>query len=75
MSTTQAPPELTPEQLDQFGEELDSIRQRVIDDRGQPDADYIRRVIKVQRGLEAGGRGLLFFGFLPTAWLAGTTAL
>ncbi len=32
-------------------------------------------MIKAQRGLEVAGRGLLFFGFLPPAWLAGTTAL
>ena len=67
--------QLTPEQLDAFGAELDAIRQRVIEDRGPRDVDYIRRVIKVQRGLEVGGRGLLFLGFLPPAWLAGTAAL
>jgi fatty acid desaturase len=66
---------LTPEQLEAFGAELDAIRQRVIEDRGARDVDYIRRVIKVQRGLEVGGRGLLFIGFLPPAWLAGTAAL
>lgn len=67
--------ELTPEQLESFGAELDAIRQRVIADRGERDADYIRRVIKVQRGLEVGGRALLFVGFLPPAWLTGTAAL
>jgi NADPH-dependent stearoyl-CoA 9-desaturase len=72
---TQAVIELTPEQIESFGAELDAIRQRVIDDRGERDANYIRRVIRVQRGLEVGGRGLLFFGFLPPAWLAGTAAL
>jgi NADPH-dependent stearoyl-CoA 9-desaturase len=72
---TQAVIELTPEQSESFGAELDAIRQRVIDDRGERDANYIRRVIKVQRGLEVGGRGLLFLGFLPPAWLAGTAAL
>jgi NADPH-dependent stearoyl-CoA 9-desaturase len=74
-TTTQAVIELTPEQVESFGTELDAIRQRVIEDRGERDANYIRRVIKVQRGLEVGGRGLLFFGFLPPAWLAGTAAL
>jgi NADPH-dependent stearoyl-CoA 9-desaturase len=67
--------QLTPDQLDAFGAELDAIRQRVISDRGARDVEYIRRVIKVQRGLEVGGRGLLFVGFLPPAWLAGTAAL
>jgi NADPH-dependent stearoyl-CoA 9-desaturase len=74
-TTTNAIIELTPEQLESFGAELDAIRQRVIDDRGERDANYIRRVIKVQRGLEVGGRALLFVGFLPPAWLAGTAAL
>ena len=67
--------ELSGEQLDEFGRELDAIRQRVLEDRGERDANYIRNVIKVQRGLEASGRGLLWFGWLPPAWLAGTAAL
>jgi fatty acid desaturase len=68
-------PHLTPAQLDAFGEELDAIRQRVLADRGERDADYIRGMIRAQRGLEVAGRGLLFLSFLPPAWLAGTTAL
>ncbi|MBS1868574.1 MAG: fatty acid desaturase [Actinobacteria bacterium] len=74
MSTT-SPPQLSPEQLDAFGRELDAIRERVIADLGERDASYIRRVIKAQRGLELGGRALLEVGFLPPAWLAGTAAL
>ena len=74
MSTT-SPPQLTPEQLDAFGRELDAIRERVIADLGERDAAYIRKIIKAQRGLEIGGRGLLELGFLPPAWLAGTVAL
>jgi GAF domain-containing protein len=46
-----------------------------MDDLGEDDARYIHRVIAVQRGLEAGGRGLLQFSLLPPAWAAGTTAL
>jgi fatty acid desaturase len=68
-------PQLTPEQLDAFGRELDAIRTRVVADLGQRDADYINRVIRVQRGLEVAGRGLLFAGYLPPAWIAGTAAL
>ena len=37
--------------------------------------DYINRLIRVQRGLEVAGRGLLFVGFLPPAWIGGTAAL
>jgi NADPH-dependent stearoyl-CoA 9-desaturase len=68
-------PELTPEQIEAFGEELDAIRERVVADLGERDASYIRKVIRAQRGLEVAGRGLLFAGFLPPAWLAGVSAL
>jgi fatty acid desaturase len=68
-------PQLTPEQLAAFGQELDAIRQRVIDDRGERDTEYIRNMIRAQRGLEVAGRGLMFFSFLPPAWLGGVTAL
>lgn len=63
---------LTPEQADAFGRELDAIKERVMADLGEKDADYIRRVIKAQRALEVGGRALLF---LPPAWLLGTAML
>jgi fatty acid desaturase len=75
MTTSTPMPRLTAEQVDAFGRELDAIRERVTADLGQRDADYIRRVVKAQRGLEFAGRGLLFFSLLPPAWLAGTTAL
>ncbi|HEY7052759.1 MAG TPA: acyl-CoA desaturase [Mycobacterium sp.] len=68
-------PTLTPEQIEAFGRELDALKQRVIDDLGERDATYIRRVIKAQRALETGGRGLLMAGILPPAWLAGTAML
>jgi NADPH-dependent stearoyl-CoA 9-desaturase len=66
---------LTPEQAEAFGRELDAIRDRVIDDLGQADVDYIRRVIKAQRSMEVAGRALLFVGIFPPAWLAGTALL
>jgi NADPH-dependent stearoyl-CoA 9-desaturase len=66
---------LTPEQADAFGRELDVIKERVMADLGQRDADYIRRVIKTQRALEVSGRALLYAGILPPAWLAGTAML
>jgi fatty acid desaturase len=67
--------QLTPEQLEAFGQELDAIRASVVADLGQRDVDYINRLIRVQRGLEVAGRGLLFAGFLPPAWIGGTAAL
>jgi fatty acid desaturase len=67
--------DLTPEQLEAFGAELDAVRARVVADLGERDADYINKVIRSQRGLEVAGRGLLLLGFLPPAWVAGTLAL
>ena len=66
---------MTAEQLDAFGAELDAIRERVIADLGERDADYIRGMVKAQRGLEIGGRALLFGSIFPPFWLAGTTKL
>ena len=66
---------MTYEQLEEFGRELDEIRQRVLDDLGQEDADYIRNVIKAQRGFEVAGRALMYLPFIPPAWLAGVASL
>jgi linoleoyl-CoA desaturase len=66
---------LTEEQIDALGAELDAIRASVVDDLGEADAQYIRTVVRVQRGLEAGGRTLLLFSRVPAAWVAGTAAL
>ena len=66
---------LTPEQVEAFGKELDAIRERVVADLGERDLTYIRNVIKAQRGLEAGGRALLWAGVFPPALLAGTAML
>src|SRR3982074_752024 len=68
-------PQLTDEQVEELGRELDELRNRVRADLGERDAEDIRRIIGVQRGLEIGGRGLLFIGFLPPAWLGGVAAL
>jgi fatty acid desaturase len=70
-----ASPNLTTAQLESFGRELDAVRARVVADLGERDADYINKVIRTQRGLEVAGRALLFFGFLPPAWIGGTAAL
>ncbi len=66
---------LTPGQAEAFGRELDAIKERVMADLGERDADYIRTVIKTQRALEIGGRAMLFGGIIPPFWLAGTAML
>jgi fatty acid desaturase len=66
---------LTREQIDELGRELDALKQRVVDDLGQEDRDYIYNVIKAQRALEVAGRASFYLGFLPPFWLAGVAAL
>ena len=56
---------LTDEQLEEFGRELDEIRQRIIADLGEEDAAYIRNVVKRQQQFEIAGRVLFY---LPPAW-------
>jgi len=66
---------LTRAQIDALGAELDDLRARTVADLGERDRDYLQRVVRAQRGLEFAGRALLFAGFLPPAWVGGTTAL
>ncbi|WP_199430257.1 fatty acid desaturase family protein [Qaidamihabitans albus] len=66
---------LTPEQVEEFGREMDAIRQRIVADLGKEDVDYIHTVIRTQRALEVVGRSLLFAGFFPPAWVAGVGTL
>ncbi|HYB24337.1 MAG TPA: fatty acid desaturase, partial [Solirubrobacteraceae bacterium] len=70
-----AAPDLSHEQLESFGRELDALRARVVADLGARDVEYINGLIRAQRGLEVAGRGLLFLGLLPPAWIGGTAAL
>ena len=62
-------------QLDAFGAELDALRERTLSDLGTRDARYIRRIVAAVRYTEVLGRGLLFFGLFPPAWLLGTLLL
>ena len=66
---------LSPEDLETIGAELDAIRDEVMADLDEKDADYIRGVIKTQRRLEVGGRAALLVSLFPPAWLVGTAAL
>ena len=66
---------LTDEDVTDLGRELDAIRQQVIDSRGERDAEYIRKVIDLQRKLELGSRAVLLFSLFPPAWLTGTVGL
>ena len=47
---------LSDEQVAELGRELDAIRDEILAKRGASDTAYIRRMIKIQRGLEIYGR-------------------
>ena len=47
---------LSEEEVEQLGRELDAIRAEIEESRNADDAAYINRLIRVQRGLAAGGR-------------------
>jgi NADPH-dependent stearoyl-CoA 9-desaturase len=66
---------LTAEDLDAIGRDFDAIRADVVTRLGQRDADYIRRVITVQRCLELAGRGSLLLSRRRPAFFAGTAML
>jgi fatty acid desaturase len=77
-SPTVRPPaaaHLTDEQVAELGRELDAIRDEILAKRGAEDAAYIRRMIKIQRGLEISGRAALLVGKNKAAWVTGTTLL
>ena len=73
MTTKKIP--LTDEQIDELGRELDDLRQRIVEDLGEVDRDYIYNIIKAQRALEVTGRASLLLSILPPFWLMGTAAL
>ncbi len=67
---------LSPEQVDELGRELDTIRADVVGSLGVRDHHYIHSVIRFQRGLETSARALLFLGARNrTAWIIGAGAL
>jgi NADPH-dependent stearoyl-CoA 9-desaturase len=66
---------LSDEQVAELGRELDAIKDEILAKRGASDAAYIRRVIKIQRGLEIAGRAALLMGRNKAAWVTGTSLL
>mgnify|MGYP002137778238 CR=1 FL=1 len=63
-------PQLSPEQLERFGAEIDALRARTVADLGARDARYIRAVFAAVRYFEALGRiALMASFFLPDGWL------
>jgi NADPH-dependent stearoyl-CoA 9-desaturase len=66
---------LSEEQVEELGRELDALREEIEESRGEADAAYINRLIKVQRNLAAAGRVTLFFSKYKPAFWAGATML
>jgi linoleoyl-CoA desaturase len=83
MTTAEAaPPEiqsplkrLTPEQIEQLGEEFQQIHDEVFESLGERDAKYIHSIIGLERRLVLLGRVLLFGARYWPTWIAGTATL
>ncbi|HET7350936.1 MAG TPA: acyl-CoA desaturase [Marmoricola sp.] len=66
---------LSEEDVNELGRELDAIRAEIEESRGDADAAYINRLIKIQRGLAAAGRVTLFASKWKPAFYAGAGML
>ncbi|WP_440713788.1 fatty acid desaturase family protein [Gordonia sp. FQ] len=66
---------LTDEDIAAIAVELDQIRADIEADRGERDARYLRNTIRLQRGLELGGRALIFGSRKRSLWWTGAAAL
>ena len=66
---------LSVEDVERIGAELEAIRDEVMSSLGEADAQYIRRVIRSQRGFEIAGRALLLGALFPPAFVLGTASL
>ncbi|WP_309043659.1 fatty acid desaturase family protein [Marinobacter sediminicola] len=67
--------QMTENQLQELAQDLNSIRDEIVADLGERDANYIRRVIRLHRALEVGGRVMMPFGFIPPVFVAATVSL
>lgn len=67
---------LTKTEVDALGKELDALRERIRADLGENDVAHIKKMIRLQRRLEIGGRAAIYAGiFNPVAWAVGVGAL
>jgi len=67
---------LSKAQVDELGRELDALRERIRADLGEKDVAHIKKIIRLQRRLEIGGRAAIYAGILnPLAWVGGVAAL
>ena len=66
---------LTPEQLEEIGNEFAAIHDEVFSELGDRDRRYIVSMIEMHRRLVVLGRVLLLFSRARPAWVAGTATL
>jgi linoleoyl-CoA desaturase len=66
---------LSQKEYAEFAAALDALRTRISADLGARDVAYIRRMMRLQRLAEIGGRLSLFLGFNPVAWCLGVGLL
>ncbi len=64
MNTHALPVKLTDAQIEEFGRELDAMREEVIDSRGEADRRYIVTLIRIQRSMALAGRILILASIL-----------
>lgn len=64
ITATNLPVNLSAAQIEEFGRELDAMRDEVTQSRGERDRQYILRIIKVQRYMALGGRIAIFASML-----------
>ena len=62
---------LSPAELEQFGAEIEAIRQKHLADVGERDAQYITKIEKAVRYTEIAGRSMLMAGIShpPLCWV------
>ena len=65
MSASKLPVTLSNAQIEEFGREVDAIREEVMESRGERDRAYILKLIRTQRLLALGGRVVM----LLSIWL------
>ncbi len=69
MMTNSMPVNLTDAQIEEFGREMEGIRDEIFASRGESDRQYILTVIKTQRSMAVIGRFIMYGGlFLLPAW-------
>jgi fatty acid desaturase len=61
--------------IEALGFELDAIRRDIEDSRGEIDANYIQRTIRIQRTLDVVGRVIIGCSRSRTGWALGTAIL